>query len=112
MTQNLSNRTEQRHTERQQQAEQPNMSGIAAKLQYHREKSQGVGSNSQAVKYLNQDFEELRRSCLERHQLFEDNCFEPLVTSLGYKELGPGSYKVRGITWKRPTVSALLELII
>ncbi|XP_037534232.1 calpain-2 catalytic subunit [Nematolebias whitei] len=79
------------------------MSGIAAKLQYHREKAQGVGSKSQAVKYLNQDFEELRRSCLERRQLFEDNCFEPLVTSLGYKELGPGSYKVRGITWKRPT---------
>nr|XP_046258343.1 calpain-2 catalytic subunit-like [Scatophagus argus] len=79
------------------------MSGIAAKLQHNREKSQGVGSNSHAVKYLNQDFESLRRSCLERGQLFEDDCFEPLPSSLGFKELGPNSYKVRGITWKRPT---------
>uniref|UniRef100_A0A3Q3G806 Calpain-2 catalytic subunit n=2 Tax=Kryptolebias marmoratus TaxID=37003 RepID=A0A3Q3G806_KRYMA len=79
------------------------MSGIAVKLQHQRAKSRGVGSNSQAVKYLNQDFEELKRSCLERGQLFEDECFEPLVSSLGYKELGPGSYKVRGVTWQRPT---------
>lgn len=79
------------------------MSGIAAKLQHQREKSHGIGSNSHAVKYLNQDFESLRASCLERGQLFEDDCFEPLPSSLGFNELGPDSYKVRGITWKRPT---------
>ncbi|XP_023150417.2 calpain-2 catalytic subunit-like isoform X1 [Amphiprion ocellaris] len=79
------------------------MSGIAAKLQHNREKSQGIGTNSHAVKYLNQDFEALRNSCLERGCLFEDDCFEPLPASLGYNELGPDSYKVRGITWKRPT---------
>ncbi|TNN74371.1 Calpain-2 catalytic subunit [Liparis tanakae] len=51
---------------------------------------------------MKQDFEELRRSCLERGQLFQDDCFEALPSSLGYDELGPNSYKVRGITWKRP----------
>lgn len=80
------------------------MSGIAAKLQHHREKAQGIGSNDHAVKYLNQDFEALRRSCLERGQLFQDECFEPLPSSLGFDELGPNSPKVRGISWKRPSV--------
>uniref|UniRef100_A0AAQ4RTW8 Calpain-2 catalytic subunit n=2 Tax=Gasterosteus aculeatus aculeatus TaxID=481459 RepID=A0AAQ4RTW8_GASAC len=78
------------------------MSGIASKLQHDREKSHGIGSNSHAVKYLNQDFESLRRSCLERGQLFQDDSFEALPSSLGYKDLGPNSSKVRGITWKRP----------
>ncbi|KAK5853817.1 hypothetical protein PBY51_014941 [Eleginops maclovinus] len=78
------------------------MSGIAAKLQHNREKSQGIGANSRAVKYLNQDFESLRNSCLERGQLFQDDCFESLPSSLGFKDLGPNSHKVRGIQWKRP----------
>lgn len=80
------------------------MSGIAQKLQHNREKSHGIGTNSHAVKYLNQDFESLRQCCLERGRLFEDECFEALPSSLGFNELGPDSYKVRGITWKRPTV--------
>lgn len=80
------------------------MPGIVDRLLHSREKAQGVGSNSHAVKYLNQDFEALRRSCLERGRLFEDECFEALPSSLGYNELGPDSYKARGITWKRPTV--------
>lgn len=80
------------------------MSGIAQKLQHDRDKSHGIGTNSHAVKYLNQDFESLRQSCLERGRLYEDECFEALPSSLGYNELGPNSYKVRGITWKRPTV--------
>uniref|UniRef100_A0A4W6C092 Calpain-2 catalytic subunit n=1 Tax=Lates calcarifer TaxID=8187 RepID=A0A4W6C092_LATCA len=79
------------------------MSGIASKLQHNRERSHGIGSNSHAVKYLNQDYESLRRSCLEGGRLFEDDCFEALPSSLGYNELGPNSYKIRGITWKRPT---------
>uniref|UniRef100_H3C151 Calpain-2 catalytic subunit n=1 Tax=Tetraodon nigroviridis TaxID=99883 RepID=H3C151_TETNG len=80
-----------------------NMSGIAAKLQHHRDRAQGFGTASQAQKYLNQDFESLRESCLERGELFQDEYFEALPSSLGYNELGPGSYKVRGITWRRPT---------
>lgn len=81
-----------------------NMSGIAAKLRHNRDKAQGIGTNDHAQKYLNQDFESLRDDCLERGVLFEDDCFEALPSSLGYNELGPSSYKVRGITWKRPMV--------
>lgn len=55
------------------------------------------------MKYLNQDYESLRRSCLERGRLFEDDCFEAEPSSLGFNELGPSSHKVRGVTWERPT---------
>uniref|UniRef100_A0A673BF65 Calpain-2 catalytic subunit n=1 Tax=Sphaeramia orbicularis TaxID=375764 RepID=A0A673BF65_9TELE len=79
------------------------MSGIAEKLQHNRDRAHGIGSNSEAVKYLNQDYESLKRSCLEGGQLFEDDCFEALPSSLGFNELGPNSYKIRGVTWKRPT---------
>lgn len=82
------------------------MSGIAAKLRHNRDRAQGIGTNDHAQKYLNQDFESLRDDCLERGVLFEDDYFEALPSSLGYDELGPGSYKVRGIAWKRPTVGA------
>lgn len=82
------------------------MSGIAAKLRHHRDRAQGIGTNDHAQRYLNQDYESLRDDCLERGVLFEDDCFEALPSSLGYNELGPSSYKVRGITWKRPTVGA------
>ncbi|XP_029691020.1 calpain-2 catalytic subunit-like isoform X1 [Takifugu rubripes] len=79
------------------------MSGIAAKLRHNRDRAQGIGTNDHAQKYLNQDFESLRDDCLERGVLFEDDYFEALPSSLGYDELGPSSYKVRGIAWKRPT---------
>lgn len=82
------------------------MSGMAAKLQHNRDRVHGIGTNSHAQKYLNQDFESLRASCLERGELFQDECFEALPSSLGFNELGPYSYKVRGITWKRPKVGA------
>ncbi|XP_071369789.1 calpain-2 catalytic subunit-like [Centroberyx affinis] len=79
------------------------MSGIAATLQHLREKGQGVGTNSHAVKYLNQDYETLRRNCFECGRLFQDETFPPLPASLGFKELGANSYKTRGVSWKRPT---------
>lgn len=82
-----------------------NMSGIAASLQHNRDKNRGVGTNSQALKYLNQDYEALRNRCFESGCLFQDDTFPALPSSLGFNELGPGSYKTRGVSWKRPTVS-------
>ncbi|XP_060919580.1 calpain-2 catalytic subunit-like [Labrus mixtus] len=79
------------------------MSGIASSLQHRRDKDRGIGTNSQAVKYLNQDFESLRQSCFESGRLFQDEAFPALPSSLGFKDLGPNSYKVRGVTWQRPT---------
>lgn len=84
------------------------MSGVASKLQHDREKAQGIGTNAHAVKYLNQDYEALRRHCLETGRLFEDETFEAEASSLGFNELGPGSYKIRGVTWQRPTVGQVL----
>uniref|UniRef100_A0A8D3BHP4 Calpain-2 catalytic subunit n=1 Tax=Scophthalmus maximus TaxID=52904 RepID=A0A8D3BHP4_SCOMX len=79
------------------------MAGIASTLQHRREKDRGVGTNSRAVKYLNQDYEALRQSCLESGRLFQDDSFPAQTSSLGHNELGPGSSKTRGVSWKRPT---------
>lgn len=88
------------------------MSGIAAAVQHRREKNQGIGTNSQAVKYLNQDYEALRQRCFESGRLFQDESFPALPSSLGFNELGPNSYKVRGVSWQRPTVSEIKTFII
>uniref|UniRef100_A0A8W4FD56 Calpain-2 catalytic subunit n=1 Tax=Sus scrofa TaxID=9823 RepID=A0A8W4FD56_PIG len=79
------------------------MAGIAAKLAKDREAAEGLGSHERAVKYLNQDYAELRDQCLEAGALFQDPSFPALPSSLGFKELGPYSGKTRGIEWKRPT---------
>ncbi|XP_036984231.2 calpain-2 catalytic subunit [Artibeus jamaicensis] len=79
------------------------MAGIAAKLAKDREAAEGLGSHERAVKYLNQDYEELRNQCLEAGVLFQDPSFPAIASSLGFKELGPHSSKTRGIEWKRPT---------
>lgn len=81
------------------------MSGIVSTLQHLRDKNRGVGTNCQAIKFLNQDFEALRSHCLESGSLFQDDTFPALPSSLGFKELGRGSPKIRGVTWTRPTVS-------
>ncbi|TFK09819.1 cbp/p300-interacting transactivator 2 [Platysternon megacephalum] len=94
---------EQTAAKPQQQREEANMSGIAAKLAKERETARGLGSNAKAFKYLSQDFETLRNECLQAGKLFQDPSFPAIASSLGYKELGPNSHKTQGITWKRPT---------
>ncbi|MFT7805591.1 calpain-1 catalytic subunit-like [Arapaima gigas] len=77
--------------------------GIVARIQTERLQAQGMGSNEQAVKFLNQDYEKLKQQCLESGCLFEDPCFPAQLPSLGFKELGPYSSKTRGVEWMRPT---------
>lgn len=80
------------------------MSGVASALAKKRAQAAGFGTNSNANKYLNQDFEALRRQCKSNGTLFTDPTFPAAPESLGFKELGPSSYKTRGIVWKRPGV--------
>ncbi|KAJ1148448.1 hypothetical protein NDU88_001283 [Pleurodeles waltl] len=77
--------------------------GIASQLKINRLKAEGVGEHSNAVKYLNQDYESLKQQCLDSGALFEDPHFPAITASLGFKELGPGSSKVQGVRWKRPS---------
>lgn len=79
------------------------MAGIAAKLARDREAAEGLGSHERAIKYLNQDYEQLRDECLQSGTLFQDPAFPAIPAALGYKELGPYSPKTRGVEWKRPT---------
>lgn len=79
--------------------------GVSAQVQKHRAKELGLGRHENAIKYLGQDYEQLRARCLQSGALFRDEAFPPVPQSLGYKELGPNSSKTYGIKWKRPTVS-------
>lgn len=85
------------------------MSGIAATLQQNRARAAGIGTNAQAAKFLNQDYEALKRECLGCGRLFEDDTYEANPSALGFKELGPNSSKVRGLKWLRPKVGVCLH---
>ncbi|GAB5583303.1 calpain-1 catalytic subunit [Prionailurus iriomotensis] len=79
------------------------MSELAASVsQRRRAAAHGLGSQHKAVKYLGQDFETLRRQCLDSGVLFKDPEFPACPSALGYKDLGPHSPQTRGIVWKRP----------
>ncbi|CAH2255657.1 calpain-2 catalytic subunit [Pelobates cultripes] len=71
------------------------MSGIAAQISKDRDRAQGVGSHHDPVKYLNQDFNELRAQLLASGKLFEDEKFPTSSSSLGETN--------EIIVWKRPS---------
>lgn len=79
------------------------MSGVASTLAKKRARAAGFGTNANANKYLNQDYEALRSQ--HQGQLFCDPYFPAAPESLGFQELGPNSSKTRGVQWKRPGVS-------
>ncbi|XP_061627027.1 calpain-2 catalytic subunit-like [Phyllopteryx taeniolatus] len=79
------------------------MSGVASTLAKKRAEAAGFGSNRRAVPFLNQDFGALRAECVSGGRLFCDPAFPACPEALGFNELGPNSYKTRGVTWKRPT---------
>ncbi|MEQ2249502.1 hypothetical protein ILYODFUR_029952 [Ilyodon furcidens] len=79
------------------------MSGVASTLAKKRALAAGFGTNSNAVQYMNQNFEALRAQCRSSGQLFCDPTFPAEPQSLGFKELGRNSAKIRGVIWKRPT---------
>lgn len=78
--------------------------GVSAQVQKLRAKELGLGRHENAIKYLGQDYEQLRAHCLQSGSLFRDEAFPPVPQSLGFKELGPNSSKTYGVKWKRPTV--------
>lgn len=88
------------------------MSAVAFKLAREKAILDGLGTSGNIVKYLNQDFEALKRQCLHSGTLFKDEQFPACPSSLGYKELEPYSSKTQGIIWKRPQVRILFLLII
>lgn len=78
--------------------------GMAAKLRSQWDRNEGLGQNDNAVKYLGQDFESLKASCLQSRCLFQDDTFPAQASSLGFNELGPFSSKTHGVCWMRPPV--------
>ncbi|XP_041107938.1 calpain-2 catalytic subunit-like isoform X2 [Polyodon spathula] len=78
------------------------MSGIASHVAKYKAREDGHGTNEQAVKYLKQNYEVIKKRCLESGSLFSDDTFPACPESLGYKELGPYSAKTREVKWMRP----------
>lgn len=76
-----------------------------------RERRDGEGSLNKPLRFNNQDFNTLRQECHQRKALFEDDSFPATVESLGFKELGHKSNKVKNIVWKRPKVGGGLRLV-
>ncbi|XP_014166829.1 calpain-1 catalytic subunit [Geospiza fortis] len=77
--------------------------GVSAQVRRQRAKELGLGRHDNAVRYLGQDFGQLAQECRSSGTLFRDPAFPPAASSLGFRELGPGSSKTRGVQWKRPT---------
>ncbi|XP_043554228.1 calpain-3 isoform X15 [Chiloscyllium plagiosum] len=72
------------------------------RLVRERQRREGEGSIHKPIKFNEQNFVTLKRDCLQKNILFEDDTFPASVESLGYKELGQKSTKVKNILWKRP----------
>lgn len=72
-----------------------------------RERRDGEGSVNKPLRFSDQDFNILKQECLQKKTLFEDETFPATVESLGYKELGHKSNKVKNIVWKRPKVGRM-----
>ncbi|XP_066450906.1 calpain-8-like [Eleutherodactylus coqui] len=79
------------------------MAAVAAKVAKDRAVAEGLGTNKNPVKFLDQDYEELRAKCLASKTLFRDDKFPAGDSALGYKDLGPNSDQFEGIEWKRPS---------
>lgn len=69
-----------------------------------RERRDGEGSLSKPIHFSGQDYNTLKQEYLQKKALFEDESFPATVDSLGFKELGHKSSKVKNIVWKRPKV--------
>ncbi|XP_037097114.1 calpain-3 isoform X2 [Syngnathus acus] len=67
-----------------------------------RERRDGEGTLNKPLRLNGQDFGALRQEYVQRGTLFDDDSFPANVESLGFKELGHKSNKVKNIVWKRP----------
>ncbi|MEQ2211643.1 hypothetical protein XENOCAPTIV_010364, partial [Xenoophorus captivus] len=62
----------------------------------------GEGSLNKPIRFNGQDYNSLKQEYLQSKTLFEDEAFPATVESLGFKDLGHKSNKVKNIVWKRP----------
>uniref|UniRef100_A0A3Q2Z8Y4 Calpain-3 n=1 Tax=Hippocampus comes TaxID=109280 RepID=A0A3Q2Z8Y4_HIPCM len=67
-----------------------------------RERRDGEGTLNKPLRFNGQDFVALRQEYVQRGTLFDDDSFPASIESLGFRELGHKSNKVKNIVWKRP----------
>ncbi|KAK1875924.1 Calpain-3 [Dissostichus eleginoides] len=78
------------------------MASTAADLAQLKTREEEEGS-LKAVRFQQQDFQQLRAESLNSGKLFCDPVFPADCESLGFNTLGRYSSRTRGIEWKRPT---------
>ncbi|KAK5898598.1 hypothetical protein CesoFtcFv8_008159 [Champsocephalus esox] len=78
------------------------MASTAADLARSQTREEGEGG-LKAVRFQQQDFQQLRAEGLNSGELFCDPVFPADCESLGFNTLGRYSSRTRGIEWKRPT---------
>ncbi|KAK1875933.1 Calpain-2 catalytic subunit [Dissostichus eleginoides] len=79
------------------------MASTAADLAQLKTREEEEGS-LKAVRFQQQDFQQLRAESLNSGKLFCDPVFPADCESLGFNTLGRYSSRTRGIEWKRPTI--------
>ncbi|KAM9777611.1 calpain-3 [Neosynchiropus ocellatus] len=75
---------------------------ICDRLIRERERRDGEGSLVKPLRFNSQDFNTIKEEYLQKKTLFEDETFPASVESLGFRDLGHKSNKVKNIVWKRP----------
>ena len=79
--------------------------GVCLNIMKERHKKDGRGSLANPLKFLNQDFEQMKQYCVAREVRFVDDMFPPYHNSIGEELLS--SSDMGRVQWLRPYVSYL-----
>ena len=80
--------------------------GVCQSIMNKRSKSNGFGSLANPQRFLNQDFQQLNKYCMERQLRYVDDMFPPNQNSIGQVSLSPS--QLARVEWLRPGVCVSL----
>ena len=80
--------------------------GVCRSIINKRNKKNGCGSLENPVRFLNQDFHQLEKYCMERQLRYIDDMFPPNQNSIGQVSLSPS--QLARVEWLRPGVCVCL----
>lgn len=84
--------------------------GVCMSIINARQRKNGIGTNSNPEKFLNQDFEQIKQYCQIRMVRYIDEMFPPDRRTIGQGVLSPED--LRQVEWLRPHVSVLDAIAI
>lgn len=84
--------------------------GVCMSIINARQRKNGIGSNSNPEKFLDQDFQRLKQYCQIRMVRYIDEMFPPDRRTIGEGVLNPAD--LAKVVWLRPHVSVLIAISI